>query len=90
MFHSALVSEPAAWLVGLLFGWAGSCCAQIAGAPPEACVAVGSLAAVVSSLCIGTPINAAMLDVLSLIVLRPLTGAGLWQAMELIARGMGT
>ena len=90
MFHTAIASEPAAWLSGLFIGWVAAFCAQVLGASPQACIGCGSGAALLASLVVGTPINVAMLDVLSILVLRPLTGWGLWHATGAIARAMAT
>ena len=89
MFHSALVSEPLAWAGGVLIGCAGAGIAHLAGLSPAACVGAGSATAVVASLVLGVPINAATFDVLSLLVLRPLTGYGVWEAVSHITRGIG-
>jgi hypothetical protein len=88
MFHTAVVSEPVAWLTGVVVGCAGVLGASAAGLDPQASLGVGSAAAVLSSLVIGTPINVALLDVLTLVALRPATGIGLWYAMPSIARGL--
>lgn len=88
MFHTAPLSEAAAWLLGLAFGLCGAGMAHFVGASPDACVGVGSGTALLASLVVGTPINIAMLDILSLIVLRPLSGAGIFYAVGAISRGM--
>lgn len=71
MFHSAVVSEPAALTTGVIGGLLAFVLLGMGGAGHEAQLWGATLSSVVINVVVGAPINAVMLDVLSLLLIRP-------------------
>lgn len=76
MFHSVPVSEPIAFIAGLLMGVLGYFLAHLVQLNPTHCLLVGNIFAVSTSVLVGGKINLVLLDVLGFLVFRPLTGMG--------------
>jgi hypothetical protein len=86
MGHSAVFSEPIAWICALALGLVAVFVGQSAGMQADAALGFGSAIAVITSVLAGAPINAALLDVLALIAVRPLTAWGVWEVMGSAAK----
>jgi hypothetical protein len=73
MFHSTVISEPAALTTGVLGGLIAYALLAGSGAGHEAQIWGAILTSVAVNFFVGVPINAAMLDILSLLLIRPLS-----------------
>jgi len=73
MFHSIIISEPLAQLLGLIVGLAAYGLTGFITPNHEVRLITGGIASVATNLLIGAKVNLALLDALGLIVARPLS-----------------
>jgi hypothetical protein len=85
MLHSTPISEPVSHILGFLVGWFAFLIAGQFTHDHATQVLVGSIASTFSNLLIGAKINAVMLDVLALVLIR-LPSA--WGAYEIFRHVM--
>lgn len=83
-FHSLPLSEPVAIVLGVLAGVAGHATAKTMAMTPADALTMGNIAAVMTTLFVGGAINLAVIDVLALVLVRPLTAMGTPYLMDRI------
>jgi hypothetical protein len=90
MFHSTPISEPVAQICGLIVGLLSYAICGTFTTDHHTRVLVGQVSSVLTNLVIGAKINVFTLDLLALLVVRPLSavaGAGL---LSLVANVLGS
>ncbi len=85
MFHSTPISEPLAHLLGLIMGLLGYGLTGLLTHDHGTRLLVGGLASVLTNLAIGAKVNIAMLDVLGVIVARPLSAYAGYRLLGYVA-----